>query len=167
LRSRLPGIPFLAGVLFLAILSGCAGYHLAADSPNIFGQGKKTLKIKGVDYPTLHPWLPYRIRSSLRDEITARHLASWVDSGPADFEIQINIIEYTAREWMHDSRDRTMLYAHTMVLEGVVYNGSTNKEIWRSGRVSYAERMEQSQMGADTIIVQIIRLLVDKMRNTF
>jgi hypothetical protein len=165
-RGLSPG-PFLAGLLLLTVLSGCAGYHLAADAPSIFGEGGKTLKIKGVDYPTLQPWLPYRIRSVLRDEVTARHLASWVDTGPADFEIQINVISYISREWMQDARDMTMLYATTLSLEGVVYNGSTNQEVWRSGRVFYSERTEQSTMASDTIIIQTIRQLVDQMRNKF
>ncbi|MDR2075979.1 MAG: DUF4136 domain-containing protein [Desulfovibrio sp.] len=162
-----PRIPFLAGLLLLAILSGCAGYHLATDAPSIFGQDGKTLKMKGVDYPTLQAWLPYRIRSALRDEVTARHLASWVDSGPADFEIQVNIISYTSRQWMQDARSRTLLYSTTMTLEAIVYNGSTNKEVWRSGRVAYSENVEQPQTEVDIVITQIIRLLVDKMRSTF
>ena len=160
-------MPLLAGLLCAAALTGCAGYQLAADAPNIFGEGKKTLKIKGVDYPTLQAWLPYRIRSALRDEITARHLASWVDSGPADFEIQINVLSYTSRQWMRSAQDTTLLYSNTMVLEAIVYNGSTNKEVWRSGRVSYSENLEQSLTEADVTITQIIRQLVDKMRNTF
>jgi hypothetical protein len=160
-------MPLLAGLLCAAALTGCAGYQLAADAPNIFGEGKKTLKIKGVDYPTLQAWLPYRIRSALRDEITARHLASWVDSGPADFEIQINVLSYTSRQWMRSAQDTTLLYSNTMVLEAIVYNGSTNTEVWRSGRVSYSENLEQSLTEADVTITQIIRQLVDKMRNTF
>jgi hypothetical protein len=151
----------------LAVLSGCAGYHLATDAPSIFGEGRKTLKIKGVDYPTLQAWLPSRIRSVLRDEVTARHLASWVDSGPADFEIQINVISYISREWMRDARDMTMLYATTLTLEGVVYSGSTNQEVWRSGRVSYTENTEQSMVDSNTTITQTIRQLVDKMRDKF
>ena len=141
LPSGLSRIPFLAGLLFLAALAGCSGYRLATDAPNIFGQGEKTLKIKGVDYPTLQPWLPYRIRSALRDEVTSRHLASWVDSGPADFEIQINVTSYTSRQWMQDAQDRTMLYTTAMLLEAIAYNGSTNQEVWRSGRISYSENV--------------------------
>jgi hypothetical protein len=160
-------MPFLAGLLCAATLTGCAGYHLAADAPSVFGEGKKTLKVKGVDYPTLQAWLPYRIRSALRDEVTARHLASWVDSGPADFEIQINVISYTSRQWMRSAQDTTMLYTSTMVLEAILYNGSTNREVWRSGRISYSENMEQSLTETDITITQIIRQLVDKMRNTF
>jgi hypothetical protein len=160
-------MPFLAGLLCAATLTGCAGYRLATDAPSIFGEGEKTLKVKGVDYPTLQAWLPYRIRSALRDEVTARRLASWVDSGPADFEIQINVISYTSREWMRSVHDTTMLYTNTMVLEAIVYNGSTNREIWRSGRVSYSENLDQSLTEAETTITQIVRQLVDKMRNTF
>jgi hypothetical protein len=167
LRSGPAQLPFLAGLILMAILWGCAGYHLAADSPSIFGQGRKSLKIKGVDHPTLQPELPHHIRSALRDEVTSRHLASWVDSGPADFEIQINVIYYTSRQWMRDRHDRTLLYTTTMALEAVVYDGSTNQEVWRSGRISYSDSLEQAQDVMDPIIVQVIRQLVDNMRDKF
>jgi hypothetical protein len=166
-RTGLARPALLTGLLLLAVLWGCAGYRLAADAPSVFGQGEKTLKVKGVDYPTLHPELPYRIRSILRDEITARHLAAWVDSGPADFEIQINVISYTSRQWMRDRLDRTVLYSTTMTLQAIVYEGSTNNVVWRSGSVSYSDSIEQAQTDVDPIIVQTIRELVDHMRNKF
>ncbi|MDR2160757.1 MAG: LPS assembly lipoprotein LptE [Desulfovibrio sp.] len=159
----------LLALLSSLVLNGCAGYRLAADSPSIFGSGMKTLKIKEVDYPTLQPWLPYRILSLLRDEIAARNLAVWVDSGPADFEIQINVISYTSREWMRDEDDRTMLFSNSMTLEAIVYSGSANTEVWRSGRLSYSDRDENSdaRLAVGDIVTQIVRMLADKMRETF
>ncbi|MDR2799799.1 MAG: hypothetical protein LBB52_00850, partial [Desulfovibrio sp.] len=85
-------LPALGLCLALALFCAGCGYTLASDSPSVLGAGTKTLKVKGVDYPTLQPWLPNSIRSVLRDEVGARYLAQWVDSGPADFEIQINVI---------------------------------------------------------------------------
>ena len=160
----------LAFVLFLgALLDGCAGYKLATETPSVVGDGSKTLKVKGVDYPTLQPWLPFAIRSRLRDEVNARYLAKWVDSGSADYAIQINVVSYTTRQWMRTELDTTLLYDSTMIIEAIVYDGSTNKEVWRSGKLSYADRLESSdQKGvAEDIITQLIRILADRMRNTF
>lgn len=164
----LPALLLCALLLCLG-LTGC-GYHLAADSPSVVGDGTRTLKIKGVDYPTLQPWLPYSIRSVLRDEVGARHLAQWVDSGPADYEIQINVKSYTTREWMRDEVDTvTRLYSASMSLEAIIYDGSTNEEIWNSGQVSYSDRLQNpnEQLAAGELITQIVRQLADKMRDVF
>ena len=160
----------LAFVLFLgALLDGCAGYKLASDTPSVVGDGSKTLKIKGVDYPTLQPWLPFAIRSRLRDEVNARYLAKWVDSGSADYEIQINVVSYTTRQWMRSELDNTILYDSTMIIEGIVYEGSTNREVWRSGKISYMDRIEDvdDKALAEDITTQLVRMLADRMRNTF
>ena len=159
----------VAALFLVCLLSSCAGYTLEADSPSIFGSSDKTLKIKEVDYPTLQPWLPYVIRSSLRDEINARHLATWVDSGPADFEMQIKVVSYTTNEWMSDEIDHTMLFSSSMVIEATVYDGSTNKVVWRSGPVAYSDVLEQAneRLAANDLVTQIVRQTVDKMRNTF
>ena len=173
-RSSRPFLPVrvlraVGTLCLLCLLTSCAGYALEADSPSIFGDGTKTLKVKDVDYPTLQPWLPYTIRSALRNELNARHLVQWVDSGPADFEIRIKVISYTTREWMRDEIDRGMLYDSSMVMEATVFDGSTNKEVWRSGRLSYSDRLEQpnEQVAANDIVTQVVRKLADKMRNTF
>jgi hypothetical protein len=160
---------FLSLFCLMACLCVSCGYHLAADSPSVIGDGSKTLKVKGVDYPTLQPWLPYIIRSNLRDEINARHIARWVDSGPADYEIQIKVIAFTSREWMRSSVDATLLFAPSMTLEAIIYKGDTNKEVWRSGLISYSDHMENpdEKSGGDELLTQIVRMLADKMRSAF
>ena len=161
---RLPCLPLLLCLL----LAGC-GYKLAADQPSIMGDGTKTLKVKGVDHPTLDPALPYQLRTALRNEINARDLAKWVDSGPADYEIQIKVLSYTTREWMRSEADKTLLYDSTLSLEATLYDGKTNQEVWRSGVISYAERMESPDDTAlvGDIITQVTRRLADKLRTAF
>ena len=161
---------FFACLLLTSILlQGCAGYHLASSGTSVMGDGTKTLKVKGVENPTLYTWLPYAVRSRLRDEIGARYLAKWVDSGSADYEVQINIISFTTREWIRTEVDTSQLYDTRMTIEAILYEGSTNREVWRSGHISYAERTEEADektLSGD-IITQVMRLLADKMRNTF
>jgi hypothetical protein len=166
-RARL--LPIFGLCLALTLFCAGCGYTLASDSPSVLGVGTKTLKIKGVDYPTLQPWLPNSIRSILRDEVGARYLAQWVDSGPADFEIQINVTSFTNRTWISSEVDTTQLFAATMTLEALLYSGTDNKEIWRSGAISYSEYEAQidEKTASASIIRQIIRRLCDKMRNTF
>ena len=151
------------------LFCGCAGYQFAADSPSILGDGTKTLKIKEVDNPSLEAWLPHSIRSVLRDEITARHLAVWVDQSPADYEITIKILAFTSREWMRDEYDVAVLFDNTLSIEAIVYDGATNKEIWRSGSISYSDRSDEpgAKAGAESIIQQVSQRLADRLRNTF
>ena len=167
LRSGLSRL-LCVSILLAALCSGC-GYHMASSGGSVVGDGSKTLKVKGVDYPTLHPWLPNAIRSRLRDEIGARYLAKWVDSGSADYEIQINVTNFSTREWIRTKLDTAQIYSTALTIEAIVYDGSTNKELWRSGSLSYSEYEEvtdEKEQSAD-LIAQVIRQLADKMRNTF
>ena len=170
---HLRGRPFVRlGILLLLCcalgLTAC-GYTLATSGSSVMGEGKSTLKIKEVDNPTLHPWLPHAIRSRLRDEIGARYLAIWVDDGTADYEIQINIIRFTTREVIRSEVDTSQLYDTSLIIEAILYEGSTNKEVWRSGPLWYAERSEDvdEKYASGDIITQVVRLLADKLRNTF
>jgi len=158
------GLALLVALTF----SGC-GYQLASTMPSVIGDGTRTLKVKGVDSPTLHPWLPYAIRSELRNEIGARYLARWVDSGFADYEIQVNVHNFSTREWIRTEQDATQLYATSLSLEAVIYDGRTNREVWRSGHLFYSEYEAHAneQAASGHIISQIIRQLADKMRQEF
>ena len=166
---RRPAVSALLCLLLLCLFAGGCGYHLASSSPSILGDGSKTLKVKGVESPTLHPWLPNSIRSRLRDEIGARYLATWVDSGSADYEIQINVINFSTREWIRTEQDTTQVYSTSLSIQAIIYEGSTNKEIWRSRRIAYSEYGEQAdeKQASGDIIAQVIRKLADEMRNTF
>ena len=168
LRVCLCLVWLLAALLVAGTFSGC-GYQLASNSPSIIGDGTRTLKVKGVDSPTLHPWLTHAIRSELRNEIGARYLARWVDSGSADYEIQINVINFSSSEWIRTELDTTQLYATSLSLEAIIYDGSTNREIWRSGTLSYSEYEEHVDETAASrnIIAQVIRKLADTMRKAF
>lgn len=172
-RPRSPHSRSRAAVLLLFLLAACClggcGYQLATSGTSILGDGTATLKVKGVDNPTLYPWLPHAIRSRLRDEIGARYLAKWVDSGSADYEIQINIVRFTSREWIRSEVDTSQLYDINLTIEAILYEGSTNKEVWRSGHLSYAERAEQvdEKQASGDLITQVVRLLADKLRHTF
>lgn len=158
----------LLALVMFAGLTSC-GYRLASEMPSILGDGTKTLKIKNVDHPTMHAWMPYEIRSILRDEINARHMARWVDSGPADFEIEVKVVSYTTREWMRSEIDYSMLWRAALRIEAIVYRGDDNVEIWRSGPMSYDDIVESAEerSAANDLITQLIRRIVDKMRYTF
>lgn len=159
----------LSLTIVLCIFLSACGYKLAADTPSVLGDGTRTLKIKEVDNPTLEPWLTHAIRSSLRNEINARYLAKWVDSGPADYEISVKVESYTSRSWMTDRIDEAILYDTNLSISAILYDGSTNKEVWRSGRISYSERLETpgEKSGANEILTQVMQRLADKLRNTF
>ncbi len=162
-------------VMTVAVLNGC-GYRLGADMPTVLQQNGTsptgalpTLKIKDVDNPTMYPWLTYSVRNHLRDELAARHVAKWVDSGKADYEISVRVQSYTYRTWMRDDNDVTTLYSANMTLEGIIYRGDSNAVLWRSGNINYYQTYEttQDRTAAEDLVLNLIRQLVDKMRNNF
>lgn len=165
---------FPALLLCTALLFAGCGYHLGADAPTVLNKNSTskelpTLKIKEVENPTLFPWLNYMLRSYLRDEVGARYVAKWVDSGRADFEISIKVDHYTYRSWAIDNKDIPLLYDANILLNATVYRGSTNEVVWRSGPMTYAQTYEKvaEKAAAEDILQNLIRQLVDRMRQEF
>ena len=160
----------------LATFWGC-GYQLGADAPSIFRSGNgtgtstklPTLKVKSIEHPTTHPWMTYDLRKRLRDEIGARHLAAWVDSGRADFEITLKVSGFYYRSHVTTRDDISQLYAADLVLEAFVYDGTTNRLVWRSGQVGYSKPYEviEEKVVAEELATHVIRQLVDRMRQAF
>ncbi|MBZ2171263.1 LPS assembly lipoprotein LptE [Nitratidesulfovibrio sp. SRB-5] len=159
----------LAALSALSALTGCAGYHLTSEETGIFGDGGKTLKVKNVDNPTMYSWLPYILRSSLRDEVGARSLAVWKDEGRADYEIKLRVHYFRLRGDVRDSDDRTQLYTASMGAEATVYDGATNAVVWESGLVSYSDSYDtyNERDAAEKVGVELVRRLVDRMRQRF
>ena len=170
--SRIVAVCLLACAL--AGLAGC-GYQLGADAPSIFSSGngtaKKlpTLKVKSIEHPTLYPWITYELRNLLRNEVTARHLVEWVDSGRADYEITLKVSGFYYNTHVTTRDDIAQLYAADMTVEGLVYDGATNRLVWRSGQVGYSQAYEQieEKTVAVELAANIIRQLVDRMRQSF
>ena len=160
-------------VCLAALTLASCGYGFGADSPSVLEPPSPgvlpTLKIKSVDNPTLYPWLPHILRAEVRDEIAARDIARWVDSGKADYEITIKVERFTFRSWLTDSDDVTMLYSANMAVEAIIYRGDSNQEIWRSGRINYSQSYErvQERAAATDLTRELVRRLASAMQHAF
>ena len=163
----------LSFVLLLCLgLAACSyswrGQEQSTATHSVLGDGSKTLKIREVEHSTLYQWLPYTVRSQVRDEINARKLAAWLDSGPADFELGIRIPRFNISAYGH-SRDNNQLFTVSMHLELVVYDGHTNQQVWNSGLVTYSENYQSvnEERAVDEALRMILLRAVDSMQNTF
>lgn len=160
-------------VCLAALALASCGYGFGADSASVLEPPSPgtlpTLKIKSVENPTLYPWLPHILRAEVRDEIAARDIAHWVDSGKADYEISIKVARFTNRSWLTDPNDITLLYNVDMALEAIVYRGDSNEEIWRSGQISYSQSYEQIQerVAGGEITRELARRLASAMQHAF
>ena len=153
-------------------LAGC-GYGFGGDGPSVLeapsGGGLPTIKFKSVENPTLYPWLGHVIRTEMRDEIGGRDLATWVDSGRADYEIAIKVDSFTFRSWITDRDDDTMLYSASMIMQGIVYRGSSNEVVWQSGNIGYSQQYEavQERVAAADLTRELARRFASAMRQAF
>lgn len=158
--------------LTLLTLAAC-GYGFGADSESVIKPTTEgalpTLKIKSVDNPTLHTWIAHIVRAEMRDEIAARGLARWVDSGKADYEISFKVDSFTFRSWLTDSDDVTMLYSAAMTMEAILYKGNTNEEVWRSGKTSYSQSYErvQERTAASDLTRELARRIASNLQHSF
>lgn len=161
-----------AACMLILSLAAC-GYGFGAETATILapppGGGLPTIKVKSIENPTLFPWLSYTLRTELRDELAARKVARWVDSGRSEYEIALKVSSFTIRSWLTDSDDATSLYSANMSVEAVVYSGDGNREIWRSGSVDYSHSYEsvQEHTVAEDLTREIVRRLVVNLRRAF
>lgn len=148
-------------------LSGC-GYGLAADVPTVLGDGEATLKITGVEQPTMYPWVVYTVRSAMRNELTSRHLAEWVDSGKAQYNMHIKINHFTMRSAVSSRADETLIYNGNVSMTVTIRQDEDNAEIWRN-TINYSNQFDSDddESAARSLFEQAVRRVADRMRNTF
>lgn len=157
-------------MLFLSI-SGC-GYTWRGEQGSISAQSviennTETIKIQSIEQPTLYPWLSYFVRSALRDEITQRNIAKWVDSGSANYEIGIVINDFRVRSY--GSYDYSSLLTASTSMELTLYDGSTNAIIWQSGPISYSETYEDvdEDDALQDLVLIIVQRAIDRLQQQF
>jgi len=129
------------------LVSGCGyefeGFSSASSrSVSILGDGTQTLKIEQVEQVTMYPWVQYYLRGIIRDEVNLRRLARWVDSGPADYVLSVNMPGFRVRSSVSNRVDTTLLSDTTVQLEMIVRNGRSGAVVWRSGVIAYNDKYE-------------------------
>lgn len=161
-------LPAGAGML----TTGCGytwrGEKGSLSEDSVLGNGSKTLRMNAVDQTTLYQWLPYQVRSQVRDDITARGLAKWVDSGPADYTLTVRVNSFQIRS--HGQFEaRNQLFTATINMELIVYNGATNTVAWQSGPIFYSDNFETSdeESAIKEVISMTIRRSIDLMQQRF
>ena len=172
--------PFLAMTLPLALaalcpglLAGC-GYTWRGQKGNlpansVLGDGNKTLRMGAVEQVTLYPWVPYVIRSQLRDEINARGLARWVDGKNADYTLGVKVTGSTIRSYSDTASGMAQLSQVSVSIVFTVYDGHTNKEVWSSGPVVYRDtfEFENDETAVRETLTECIRRGVDRLQQRF
>lgn len=166
-------LAFLVVFTLCGVLAGCGGYvwrgqegSLSEDS--VLGNGSKTLRFKSVEQTTLYTWLPYAIRSQVRDDITQRGLAKWVDSGPSDYTITVKVHSFQITgSGQYEARNQ--LFTATINMEFIVYNGATNTVAWNSGPMFYSDNFESNnqESAIREVVTMSIRRGMDRMQQRF
>lgn len=167
------GTAGLAAVLMACLLLAGCGYTWRGErgslsENSVLGAGNKTLRIKDIDQTTLYPWLPYMIRSQVRDDINARGLAIWKDNGATDYTLTVRVPSFQIRSY-GEYKDRTLLFTATIQMEFIVFDGRTNTEVWRSGLISYSEQYENAneEQAIKETISLAIRRCMDSLQQRF
>lgn len=160
----------VCGVLVLCLLMVACGYQWQGfDNPtvdSVLGDGSSTLKIDSVEQVSMYPWVPYYLRSVIRDEVNLRKLARWVDSGYADYTMSVRMPSFLIRSYVSDAEDVTLLNAATVQLEIVIAKGTTGEVVWRSGVISYSENYEnmQESVAIREVLIQAVNRGLERMQ---
>lgn len=156
--------------LVLCLLMGSCGYqwqgsdNLTVDS--VIGDGSSTLKFGNVEQTSMYPWVPYYLRSIIRDEVNLRKLARWVDSGHADYTMSVRMPAFLMRSRVSDAEDVTLLNVAQVQLEIEISNGTTGEVVWRSGIISYSENYENTResVAIREVLTQAVNRGLDRMQ---
>lgn len=154
------------------LLTGCGytwqGQEKYFSKRTILGDGTKTLCMNNVEQSTLYPWLPYMIRTQVRNDINARKLAIWVDSGPSDFTLTVRINSFQIRS-AGEYKQHNLLFTATVNMELIIFDGKTNTEIWNSGPVIYSENYEHAneEQAIQEVIFMTTRRAIDQIQQPF
>ena len=164
--------PLLLAAIISMPLTGC-GYQWqggeGASTSSVLGAGGSTVKIVEVEQSSLYPWVPYYLRTLMRDEITLRRLAQWRDEGEADYTMEIRMPSFSVSSYVSNTQDITLLNAATVYLEVIIHEGGSDAVAWRSGLIGYSENFENQR--EHTAIRELLRVVfrraVDRMQLKF
>ena len=108
------------------------------------------------------------IRSQIRDDINARGLAVWKDSGETDFTLTVRVPSFQIRSY-GEYKNQTLLFTATIRMEFIVFDGKTNTEVWRSGLNSYSEQYENAneEQAIRETVRMAIRRCMDNLQQRF
>lgn len=167
--ARINILKTLVALALLCLLQAGCGYKLASDEPSVLGSGEKTVKIKRVENPTLYPWLSPQIRTIVHDEVNYRKLGRWVDSGEADYELDVEVTRFRVSDHGYSREGTSVMYSASMTMIISVYDGSTNKLIWNSGRIDLSRVYDTdgAQAAAQELSRELVRRGMDRMRFAF
>lgn len=159
----------LVALALLCLLQAGCGYKLASDEPSVLGNGEKTVKIKRVENPTLYPWLSPLIRTIVHDEVNYRKLGRWVDSGEADYELDVEVTSFRVSDHGYSREGTSVIYSASMTMIISVYDGSTNKLNWSSGAISLSRvyDTDNAQTATHELSQELVRRGMDRMRFVF
>lgn len=167
--NRVFGKCLLVALLIGLLQAWGCGYKLAAEEPSVIGSGDKTVKIKRVENPTLYPWLSHLMRTAVHDEVNYRKLGKWVDSGEADYELDIEVTQFRVSDHGYSREGTSVMYSASMTMILNVYDGSTNKLVWSSETLSLGRvyDTDNAQTATQELSRELIKRCMDRMRFVF
>lgn len=158
-------------LLALAALLGGCGYRFTgqsyADDENVsvLAPQYRDLAVARIENPTVEPWLEPRLRSLLRDELTRRRLAHWVERSRATALITVHVKQYTRSTALAGQQDQSLKLSTSITYSVRVRRAGDNLMLWDSGEQTQTESYYPGDAdGADMRVTDLaVRRLADLM----
>lgn len=156
----------LAALLLLLALAACpggCGYRFAGvkdEAPFVLPAESRKLWLKSVENPTVETWLGPAIRSLLRDEITNRGQAQWVDKDEATAWVEVVVDDFTTETTVTGEQDESLKYSAAITMIVTIRSALDGRLLWSSGSVGANE----SFYGAETHAARVsaVELAVER-----
>lgn len=168
LAHRFLVVPLLlAGAALL--LAGCGRYGFTGKSGTLdLPPEVHTVAIRKVANPTMYTWLPARLISGFRDEVTQRHQLEWADADKADAVIDLQIKNFYVSSSLLNKQESTLQYSVSVNLYARAYKRTDNTLIaTKSSSWSETFLSGTEQEAMERTVSLAVQRLVDQFANAY
>lgn len=152
-----------------SLLWGCGRYGFTAkEGQSALPEDVRTIYVRSVENPTMHTWLPARLVSNFRDEITQRHMLEWSTRDAADALVDLEIVRFAISSSLLTKEETTLQYSASVTLNARIYGRADNDLLWqRSSSWSETFLAANDQVARERALDLAVQRLVDQLTDAY
>ncbi len=160
-------ILYICTFLCIFVLNSC-GYQIK-NSENFPSKevipALSTINIGEIEQNSIHPWVPYLISTTIRDEVSLRNFATWKSTGTSDYSINANLYSFDIASFSEVYTGNDLISSADIDIELSIIDNKTNTMLISSGITRYSENFEnpREEEAIRQVLIGAIRNAFDKL----
>jgi|GEM_PF-779512 len=168
-RRISPSALLLLVLAAACLLAGCGRYGFTAQEGKLaLPEDVHTVYVRSVENPTMLTWLPARLVSTFRDEVTQRHMLEWSTRDAADALVDLEIVRFAISSSLLTKEETTLQYSASVTLNARAYGRADNNLLWqRSSSWSETFLAANDQVARERALDLAVQRLVDQLTDAY